>query len=77
MKIAKYVVGFLAALFGVIANIGGYRAYNLASIRNFFPDEFSASGAILVWFTMLSITLWIVFIVLMLVPTEKKSSSKK
>ena len=77
MKTAKHVVGILAAIFGVIANIGGWQAQGLAGMGNEAFNELGVYQLISSWFTLLSITLWIVLIVLMAIPTKKKSVAKK
>lgn len=77
MKIVKHIVGFFAAVSGIVANIAGWYISDWAHLGNVHFNEVAASRVILTWFTLLSIVLWVVFLILLVIPTKKPASKKK
>lgn len=77
MKTAKHIVGVFAAVSGIVANIAGWYLMNHANLGNLYFDQVGISQVLLAWFTMLSIVLWIVFVILLLIPAKKASAKKK
>lgn len=78
MKTAKHIVGFFAAVSGIAANIGAWHARSLLVYTDgVYFDDLTTSWIVHTWFTLLSILLWVVFLILLVIPTKKPSVKVK